>query len=174
MDSIPEGNTRRLKRLLEDQPGFPSFYANPSFGRHFDPDLVGSSVKRSRPSLSPVMSVYGPFTVPSPSGAMPYDLNALWREINDREVGARKTRRSARTLDAYQRAFFATFPEKLPLHVEGYPIRLTYEERELWNRVKPASRKRFTRRFRPRRVYRRRAPQRGVARRGRAGTYRRR
>jgi len=182
---IPEGNTRRLKRLLEDQGAFKSFYQNPSFGRRFDPDLVGPSPSKyqrnavlgsiARNDASIGMSGYGPFTVPAPSGGQPYDLGALWREINGREVAARKSRRDSRSLDAYQRAFFGTFPDLLPLHVEGYPIRLTYEQRELWNRVKPAGRKRMARRYKPRRAYRRRAPvRRAPVRRRRAGTYRRR
>ena len=70
---------------------------------------------------------------------------------SNRETAARKPRRQGRSLDAYQRAFFAVFPHYLPYHVEGYPIRLTFQERELWNRVKPASRKRMYRRYKPRR-----------------------
>lgn len=103
---------------------------------------------------------YGPFTVPAPEGGMPYDVKALWHEINNREVKARAQRSAGRTLDAYQRAFFATFPHYLPYHVNGYPIRLTYSEKALWNRVKPARRRRrFIRRRRApvrRRVVRRR------------------
>ena len=98
-----------------------------------------------------IMDSVGPFTVPAPDGSMPYDVKELWREINNRETAARKTRRQGRSLDAYQRAFFAVFPHYLPYHVEGCPIRLTFQERELWNRVKPASRKRMYRRYKPRR-----------------------
>jgi len=163
------GTVSRLKRFYEDAiTGVPD-YREPLAKRRF----FGYDTTTVYPNTRSMDSV-GPFTVPSPGGSGVYDVQALWRQINNQEVAARKTRRNSRSLDAYQRAFFAVFPDKLPLHVEGYPIRLSFQERELWNRVKPAGRKRLIRRYKPRR-YRRPTAVRFVrGGRGRAGTYRRR
>lgn len=83
---------------------------------------------------------YGPFTAPSPAGKV-YDVNALWKKIMKNEREHRAARALKRPLDAYQRDFFAIFPHYLPYHVDGYPIRLTYEEKKLWNRIKPRRRR---------------------------------
>jgi len=175
-DVIPEGNTARLKRLLEDQGAFDSFYQNPSFGRHYDPNVVAQPAQYRRGNageriaVAPMGDLFSPYSVGAPPGGRLQNLRELWNNINARDVAARLKRNQNKTLSVYQRAFFSTFPHYLPYHEQGYPIRLTFEERELWNRVKPRSRKIVRRRRAPAR----RAPYRRRAGYTRKRTYRRR